>query len=356
MLYAYGCIMLSILLQIFDYLYHKKDLSYIKFDNSEATYEELRLVFKHLSSKKLDKYFVVLPFIWSYLYIITAIIMFHSIDLLVIRVLLILFVSGRMRSLQEIGHFAVHGALCPNLKLGMFITNILYQFPTFMPEVSVRRKTHVLDHHHSVNMTHDPDLQELVDKGLKLGISTTKFWIGLFYYLTPSGIVNRLKECWGYLTYERFSLNFFLRLFVVTIIVSSFILLELHKELLFLYILPVLVVYPLFYWLAHVALHRWFVDCDNSIEYYQRELEIGRPTNFTGILGFIIRHNLFPVGDSYHLAHSLFPVVRWTHLPQVDKILKKYCKKYNENASFGLFFSTNNYPSTFSELRERMTT
>lgn len=346
--------MVALLLQLFDYLYHKKDLSYIKFDY-EPKFEDFRKVFKNLAYKKLDNYFAVFPFIWSWLYIIAAIILFHQIDNLALRFILILFVTGRMRSLQEIGHFAVHGALCQNLKYSMFLANILYQFPAFMPEASERRKTHVLQHHNSVNMPHDPDLKELTDKGLQPNISKVQFWTKLFYYLTPKGLFDRLKECWHYLSFNVFSLNFYLRIITVSIISFTFIYLHLYLEFICLYIVPILITYPLFYWLAHVALHRWYTACDSNIEYHQRELIIGRPTNFIGITGFIIKNNLFPVGDSYHLAHSLFPIIRWTHLPQIDKILKKYCSVYGDNASFSLFFTTNGYPSVFSELEERLT-
>lgn len=354
MLYACICIVIAILLQIFDFLYHYKDLSYIKFIDTDVNFAEFRRAFKHLSSKKLDKYFVIIPFLWSYLYIVATIIFFHNTESNIIRFFLILFIAGRMRSLQEIGHFAIHGVLCPKLKTGIFLTNILFQFPTFMPEASTRRKIHVDDHHNSVNMENDPDLKELSDKGFKIGISNIHFWFNIFYYITPKGLFNRIKECWGYIIVDRFNINFFIRIFIVTFIIGIFIFLGLYNELFFLYIVPVLIVYPSFYWIAHVSLHRWFVSCSDGLEYYQRELEIGRPTNFKGISGFIIRNNIFPVGDSYHLAHSLFPAIRWTHLPQIDKILKLYCKEYDTNASFGLFISLNNYPSSISELRSRL--
>lgn len=353
MYYVYICFVLAFSLQVFDYSYHRKDLSSIKFDR-EPSFMDLRKTFKNLSYKKLDNYFAIFPFLWSYLYIVGSVILFHQLDNFIVRFSLILFVTGRIRSLQEISHFAVHGALCPNLKYSMLLANVFYQFPAFMPEAKVRRKTHVLEHHNSVNMEHDPDLKELTDKGFNPGITRFQFWLKLFYYLTPDGIFSRIKECWGYIIEMPFSLKFYLRIVVIFFVMSVFISLKLYKELFFLYLVPVFVTYPLFYWLAHVALHRWFVRCDDNIEYYQRELIVGRPTNFSGVLGFIIKHNLFPVGDSYHLAHSLFPTIRWTYLPQVDSILKKYCKQYGENASFGLFIPSNGYPSVFSELEERL--
>lgn len=347
------CTLTAICLQAIDYLYHRKNLDYLKF-HSTTTFKEFRQKFASLSYKKLDNYFALLPFIWSWLLIVAAILLFHEAHSIIIKFALILFVTGRMRSLQEIGHFAVHGALCPNMKWGMLLANIFYQFPMFMPEATARRKTHVLEHHNRVNMPNDPDLKELTDKKFVPGISNTKFWIGLFYYLTSKGIFERCKECLGYLWADRNNYKFYLRILCVSAVIGIGISFKLYNELIFLYLVPILITYPTAYWLAHVALHRWFVDCADNIEYHQRELEIGRPTDFKGILGFIIKHNLFPVGDSYHLAHSLFPIVRWTYLPQIDKILKQYCPKYIDNRSCNLFFSEGGVPSVYSELRERM--
>lgn len=348
------CALAAICLQAIDYLYHRKNLNYLKFHPLITTFKEFRQKFAGLAYKKLDNYFALLPFIWSWLLIIATVLLFHEVNSITIRFILILFVTGRMRSLQEIGHFAVHGALCPNMKWGMFLANIFYQFPMFMPEATARRKTHVFEHHSRVNMPNDPDLKELIYKKFVPGISNTKFWIGLFYYLTPKGILERCKECLGYLLADKNNYKFYLRILCVTAIIGISISFKLYNELIFLYFVPILITYPTAYWLAHVALHRWFVDCTDEIEYHQRELEIGRPTDFKGVLGFIIKYNLFPIGDSYHLAHSLFPIVRWTYLPQIDKILKQYCPKYTDNRSCNLFFSKDNVPSMYSELRERM--
>lgn len=347
------CIFTAICLQFIDYLYHRQDLSILKFE-LPTSFKEFRKKFAGLTYKKFDNYFAMLPFIWSWLFIIAAVLIFHQTNSIILQFILILFVTGRMRSLQEIGHFAIHGALCPNMKWGMFLANIFYQFPMFMPEAVARRKTHVIDHHNMVNMPNDPDLKEFLDKNFVPKISNIKFWINLFYYLTPKGIFDRCKECLSYLLADKGNYKFYLRIVCVLVIIGIGISLKLYSELVFLYFIPVLITYPTAYWLAHVALHRWFASCPENIEYYERELEIGRPTDFKEILGFIIKHNLFPVGDSYHLAHSLFPIVRWTYLPQIDKILKQYCPNYINNRSCNLFFSEDNVPSIYSELKKRM--
>ncbi|WP_395847842.1 fatty acid desaturase family protein [Cystobacter fuscus] len=348
------CLVLALALQAADHLYHRKDLSQTSFASSNVSLKEFRKEFAGLGHRPLDNYFAILPFAWTYLLIIAAVIAFNTFDSVIVRGLLVLFVTGRFRSLQEIGHFAVHGALCPNLKWGMFLANVLYQFPALMPEARARKDIHVRRHHSSVNMEHDPDLKELLDVGLKPGISNARFWSALFFPLTWRGLLARVKEMISYLLADRFSLNFFLRIATIATVVGLFVAFDSVNALIFLYVVPVFITYPLFYWLAHVALHRWFAPCDPNLGYYERELELGRPTEFKGPIGFIVRHNIFPLGDSYHLAHSLFPNVRWNYLPQVDAIMKRYSPKYSENMSCNLIIPGRGLPSAVSELRERV--
>ncbi|QRK12838.1 fatty acid desaturase [Archangium violaceum] len=348
------CLTLALALQALDHLYHRKDLSKTKFVSSNVSLKDFRKEFAGLGARPLDDYFAPFPFVWTYLLIIAAVIAFNTFDSFIIRGLLILFVTGRFRTLQEIGHFAVHGALCPNIKWGMFLANVFYQFPALMPEAKARKDIHVRRHHSSVNMPHDPDLKELLDVGLKPGISNFKFWAALFYPLTWKGLLARLKEIISYLLADRFSLNFFLRIATIVTVVGLFVAFDSVNALVFLYVVPVFITYPLFYWLAHVALHRWFAPCDLNLGYYERELELGRPTEFRGPIGFIVRHNIFPLGDSYHLAHSLFPNVRWNYLPQVDELMKRYSPKYSENMSCNLLIPARGLPSAISELRERV--
>jgi fatty acid desaturase len=352
MLIVLKLITIALLLQLIDYLYHKNDANNV-LRSSFTSFEQMQSSFVKLSCKKYDNIIGLFPWVWTYLYIASAVILFYLFKLWIFRVLLILFVAGRMRTLQEIGHFAIHGSLCPNKKLGMFFANILYQYPSFMPRAEDRRVIHCQIHHRSVNMKHDPDLIELLDKGLKPGITQIQFWYGVFFPLTPKGIIGRILQCSSYLTKISYFADYVMRLVSITIIASIFLYFGLYEAFIFLYLIPLLIVYPLYYWIVHLVLHRWFEPCDEQI-IYKRELAVGRPTEFKGIIGFIIRHNIFPLGDSYHLAHSLFPTVRWNYLSCVDKLLKQHIPAYSDNISYNLFFSNGDLPSALSELNFRL--
>lgn len=351
MTYVVLCIILAVALQIADHLYHRRDLSFLSTLPLNTPIREFRRKLAAIEHKRFDDLFAVFPFLWSYLLIAAAVLLFGLTDSLIVKILLVLFVTGRFRSLQEAGHFAVHGSLCKRMKLGLTLANVFYQFPAFMPEASIRREIHVRQHHHSVNMPHDPDLKEMLDKNFEPGISKYQFWMGVFYPLTPKGLRDRLVECAANVWADRKTVNIYLRLFIVISITSTFMYFGLYQEFLLLYIVPVLLTYPLFYWIAHISLHRWFEDCPADINYEDRELMLGRPTEFPGIGGFIVRHNIFPLGDSYHLAHSLFPTVRWTHLPQVDKIMKTHCPQYSRDMTRNLFRSSRGEQSIISALK-----
>lgn len=352
MFYVVLCIILAVALQIADHAYHRRDLSFLGALPVNTPIREFRKQLAALEHRRFDDIFAVFPFLWSYLLIAAAVLLFGQTDSLIVKILLVLFVTGRFRSLQEAGHFAVHGSLCKRMKLGLFLANIFYQFPAFMPEASIRREIHVRQHHHSVNMPHDPDLKEMLDRNFRPGISHYQFWLGVFYPVTPGGIRDRLVECAGNVWADRKSPIIFLRLFVVLSITLIFMYFGLYQEFILLYVVPVLITYPLFYWIAHISLHRWFEHCPTDISYEDRELQLGRPTEFPGVVGFIVRHNIFPLGDSYHLAHSLFPTVRWTHLPQVDRIMKTHCAKYSIDMTRNLFITSRGGQSIISALKK----
>ncbi|MEI2387402.1 fatty acid desaturase [Breoghania sp. JC706] len=340
---------------IADTLYHRVDLAEVTAPPPGADIvRHYRKQFRGMSYKPLDIVLGPLAYVWTYLFIIAAILAFHHTDYLAVKIAAVLFVTGRFRSLQEIGHHAAHGSLGPARRFNEILTNLLYQFPAFMPEIRRRHQVHVVEHHHSVNMDDDPDRIEMEERGFAPGITPLRFWLGVFRPLTPVGILERLKECWGYLTADMWNVNLALRLLSVAVVVGLFVAFGYYWELLFLYVVPVLVTYPLAYWIAHIALHRWYAACEDGIPYHERELRLGRPTDFPGPIGALVRSNVFPYGDSYHLAHSLFPSARWNYLPAIDAVMKRDCPEYANHGSRGLFFGSGGRPSALDELRHRM--
>lgn len=339
--------------KLIDYAYHKKQLGQLDDLPSEISYQELSVLFKKLIYKKLDNYIAIFLYMACYLFIFAAILISKQINSIWMDITCVLFISGRVRSLQELGHYSIHYALCPNNKLGMILANLCYQYPWHMTNAINRRRIHVKEHHRRVNMANDPDLEELKNKKIYTNISEWQFWKGVFYPITPNGIWQRLTELYVTFKTGRF-LEKLGRITCTTVLIGFVYMLASWRGVIIFYCIPLLIVYPLFYWIAHLSLHRWYADCPENIDYHQREILLGRPTNFGGIIGAIVKTNIFPYGDSYHLAHSLFPTTRWHFLPKIDAILKKSLAGYCHHESNGLIFKRGAYPSALSELRDRL--
>ena len=351
----------AFILWLLDYLYHlkkiKHDPSFLKNADPKVSIAPYHKIFKGLKFNKWDNYFAPLPFIWTYLLMIACILVFHHSSWAIVKLACIIFIGGKFRCLQEIGHYAIHGTLCPSKKWGYFLTNIFTQFPLFLVDVNVRYQNHVIEHHPNPNTaTKDPNLNDFNAIGLVPGISRKKFLYGILYPMTFNGIKEKLSNCLiNYATKNKNSYLFLLRNLVVFSILFPFIYFGLFTELIFLYLIPLIIVYPFFSWMSQVVEHRWFFKEQKPfISKIEKEFAYGRPTDYPGISGTIIRHMLFPFGDSYHLAHSLFPYVRWNYLPQVDKILKENCDCYSENISSGIWAKKRGQHSALSELEERL--
>jgi fatty acid desaturase len=63
---------------------------------------------------------------------------------------------------------------------------------------------------------------------------------------------------------------------------------------------------------------------------------------------------VFPFGDCYHLAHSLYPMVRWNYLADLDRLLTRVDPAYDRYRSVGFLKPSGTRPSALSELRHRL--
>lgn len=346
------------LLQLLDWIVHRVPESSIQVPKAGASLSEYKQAFRHLGRRSFDDLFALLGYVWTWCYVAGAVALYASTDVLVIKLSLIVFVAGRYRVLQELGHFAVHGSLCPNRGWGMLLNDIFYQYPMFLQQSEIRRRIHVTEHHCNTHWAgRDPDYDDLTRIGFAPGMSNRHFWRSVFFPLTPKGIVTRIRE----MVHNAFKENrhagdLLVRAVSVGLFVTVFVRLGLYEELIALYLVPLLVVYPLFLWLAQVSEHRWFLPLPHGMSRMERELALGRPVELPGLLGIIVRAHLLPLGDSYHLAHSVFPHVRWTHLAMVERIMTQASPAYAEGACSGFFFAGRGRRSAIGELHERIVT
>ncbi|MFN6569906.1 fatty acid desaturase family protein [Dendronalium sp. ChiSLP03b] len=343
-------------LSVVDYIYHFPEVVKInKVPSHSMTSKEIYHFLKSFRAKKYDNLIGVLPMMSNVLLCIASVLAAKVVNHLAFDLLCMLFIAGRFRSLEELGHMAIHGSVSPSEKLNFFLANVFFQFPLFKPNSLVRRQRHCVEHHPNVNLKGlDPGLQDFYDIGFVPNISERAFWAGVFYPLTPSGIKTRLKGCLNNVLMDVKNLKWLtLRLFCVTAVIAPYLYYGMYYELVMFYLLPLIFIFPQFYWLSQVVEHRWFINVIGK-DRLEREMSSGRPTDYPGIIGLFWKTHLFPIGDSYHMAHSLFPHVRWNYLPAVDRLLKRNLPDYSERISVGLFLRGGDHPSALSDLREQM--
>jgi fatty acid desaturase len=357
---VFALILVALTLRGLDVAYHYGDVIRVRSLTPPVPHADVswfRHAFRSLGPKPLDNYLAALTFVSAWQLIAAAALVFDSSESLIVRGLCLLFVGGRFRELQEIGHFAIHGVLCPSRRLGLLLTDIFCQFPLFKPSAYFRHRTHVAEHHPHANLDgRDPNLGDFNVAGLVPGITVLQYWRGVFFPLTAAGILLLLKGCLTNLLHRNHGTGeFLLRALIVSLITLPMVMFGSTWEIVWIYLVPLVVVYPLFAWLSQVVEHRWFLPQPDDRSRLGRELAFGRPTEYAGLSGLLIRQNIFPFGDSYHLAHSLFPNVRWNYLPAVHELLKRHLEGYMDHASQGLFWHPAGTPSATSELRERLT-
>lgn len=344
-------ISISLLLRILDYLYYKDSdriLHIIKL-------RKIKNIGKVSYYRKYDYVFCVFPFLWSWIDIVSASIVFNNVNSYFLYFLIIVFIGGRFRALQEASHVAVHYGLCRSKSWQWFLSNIFFQYPCFKPDMHYRQIAHVCKHHRYPNeLGKDPNIDRFISVGFIPGISKLNFYLKLMHPLTISGLKETLL-----LIYKGFFLNStkkngILRLFIVIFLLILFSFFSGFQGLFILYILPLIITYPLFSWISLLVEHRWFVNCKET-DRYLKECINARPTYYKGLLGWLIKHLIFPGTDHYHLAHSLYPIIRWNYMKVIDIELQKKCPYYIRYASEGLLFINGTKPSALSELRDRMT-
>lgn len=302
-----------------------------------------------------DELFAVFPFLWTWLEIgavaCVAAVLPNGLAFVACAVI----VAGRMRALQEYGHNAVHFALCRSKAWQWWLGEVFFQFPCFKRTMPSRFDTHTRQHHRYPNHPDmDPNRQRVIAGGVRPGITRAQFVAACFYPLGPKGQLANARVIWSSCTCRHTVTDAIIRISAVAIAVLYLYGIGGWWAVGACYVVPLLTTYPLFSWWALLAEHRWFAPQDHSGR-HPMELAAGRPTDYPGLSGALVRCLVSPASDAYHLVHSLYPGVRWTFLPALDKHLKKNDPMYTEFASVGLFMAGPVGPSALSELMQRVT-
>ncbi len=235
-----------------------------------------------------------------------------------------IIIGGRFRALEEIAHFTMHNVIFSSRWAGVIISDNLSQYPLFNPSTSFWTKFHCAEHHPNVGkLGSDPAFQLLLDAGMARGMSKWQFAMLVLMPLSPRGIVSRIKfALLNICAPGEDKVKFVARLVNIVCLCCLIVILFGWKVFILAY-LPALILWlPLFSWISLICEHSWFaIDRLGSDEGTERELAFGKRTKFEGLAGAIARALIFPVGDTYHLAHSLVPSLHFRFLSWFDRML-----------------------------------
>lgn len=307
--------------------------------------------------KRFDTILAPLPFLYCWLDIATAVLFFRWAGFHpAAGILLVLVAAGRMRALQEVGHNALHAALCPSKSFQWMLSNVFFQFPTVKRDMDSRFNTHVKDHHPNADVPDkDPNLKRVIGAGMVPGISKMDFFLALLFPVTPKGIMKTITGNFRDAVNENSSTYIFsLRVVVMVAVFTFYFWLGGGLALIFGWLIPAFMIYPLFAWWSLLAKHRWHTPYEPSQGRRDHDYEHGRATDFSGLTGVLQRYLIFPMSDAYHLAHHIYPFVRSEYMPVVDRSLKIQEPLYTQYISNGLLFPTSGQPAALSELYWRL--
>ncbi|MFI9206259.1 fatty acid desaturase [Streptomyces sp. NPDC053048] len=225
-------------------------------------------------------------------------------------------VAVAFRHLQEISHFAVHGVLARTVGANRLLGEVFAHLPLGLPPIAVRRRRHVRDHHPNATLATDPNITDLREAGLHLGVGRMQFALALLYPLTPRGIRATITAIAASL---RRSPG---RAAAVGALLATAFLIGGPAALVYGVLVPRLLLYPQ---LAHLSLlveHTWFDPEPRAGS--PAEVEAGRCLRLyprRRLLAALAAATWLPYGDLYHYAHSAHPSVRWSYLPALERHL-----------------------------------
>lgn len=349
--FALVMVLLGLSLHLLDYLCHIPPTLHSEHCrvNSKGYMRLSQDVVHALKSKRWDNMLGASSFVRTYLYIYAAGILFNYYGSILVKCLMILYVSCRLRALQELSHFAIHGILCPSFKLSHLWANIFYQYPLGLPTASARYQSHVLNHHPNPNIPNkDPNLQDYVNIGFAPGISIKRFWLSVLYPFSVEGVAGRVRTY-----FNVWKDNPIPRIIIIATVILPLVIFGLWSELICLYLIPCVVVHPFLAWISQLVEHRWFYRINTSSG-LEIQYAYGRAIEFPGLFGKLIKHNFFPFGDAYHLAHSLYPTIRWNYLHAVHTFCKEYDLRYRARVNSGILRNTSENVSALRELMNDM--
>jgi fatty acid desaturase len=218
----------------------------------------------------------------------------------------------------NIFHDISHFSHCNNKIIELLINGCIYNIYSSIGWYN----HHIYSHHCHTNILNlDNDINQYFIRNKKSNYNITyKIFIKLFYTFFSAKETELIN--WNILNLTLVTLNIIVKLLYF----KFFFVDKLTKGLIYaltFYLIPQLLLLVLFYTFTQVNhIHSANFVADSNFYYHQIITATNIKTD-----SYIMR--ILSGGLNYQIEHHLFPSVNSCHLPEISKIVKKLCKKYN---------------------------
>lgn len=325
-------------------------------DEPDFCIHAIRHLSPSLQPRKIDDWLGLLVFIGNWLVIFGLIRLADRLPHVALGCLVSIAVAGRFRALEELAHFSMHGALTHHRKFGLFLADTFSQYPLLNLSTHSWARLHCALHHPNVGRKGlDPAFDSLLAVGLHQSVTASRFWWVVGAPLTPKGLYFRVAAAGSTLAPNAGKIRELICRYLAlgTLLICTYALGGISA--IWWVTLPALFVWlPFFAWISLLCEHRWFDAADSDMG-VTRELKLGKRTEFGGLSGLVARSLIFPVGDSRHLIHSLFPTARYNHLKYLEVVLSRYSPAYaNVACTSGILVGFKSKTTSLGDLYVRL--
>ncbi|MBT2787780.1 MULTISPECIES: fatty acid desaturase [unclassified Halomonas] len=322
-------------------------------------YRDHKLVYEMIQARKRpncvrdsDYWFELASFLAVWSEILILITLYNNFDYYVVGAVVAIFVGGRFRALQEIGHTAIHMGFGRNKYIQYKMADVLGNYLIFKSDSNRRFISHCVEHHPNANTDSDPNVPRLRSVGLSHGISMRKFLHIVFHSFSFKGIIETASIMWSAF-FGGGKIQAAERL-IVNILVVSLVYYLGGVGGVFIYTISLVFIYPLFSWWSLLAEHRWFIDYDAGNSKSVHDSVVTQRTLYAPVAGYFVRMLVSPLTDSYHLLHHKYPRLHWKYSKIADRSLSEVDGTYSSNYSYGLFYSGSRQRSAIGDLYNRL--
>ncbi len=292
----------------------------------------------------LDNMHGPLAFLQNFLIIATAVILAEQVGWIMYLPAIVL-IGSRQRALATLAHEAAHGTLARNKTLNNVLGTV---FSGYTVAILLRtyKKTHVRDHHGSFGDPEaDCDFRYMIEQGV---YGQSRGWRYIWHIIVSPVFLLKVPAYIVYLARDRFGFGndrndprevALFAVFWLTILASS-IAAGVSGLLFWYWIVPFFSTYQIIGWYIELAEHAPLMERGKDIHMSRNRNSHWLERVFTGMHG-----------ESFHLAHHLFPRVPFWRMNELNQLLRHDAVyRACDDECGGIFWSSNDAPSLVVQL------